>query len=49
MPVAERITTALGEEGTGHFYPFDHLPGGLLLVPDHVTGAIRFRGLTQKQ
>jgi hypothetical protein len=47
--LAERITSVAGEEGTGHFYPFDHLPGGLLLVPDHVSGAVRFRGLIEKR
>jgi len=29
-------TGAVAEKIQGHFYPFDHLPGGTLLVPDSV-------------
>jgi hypothetical protein len=32
---------------TARFYPFDHLPGGILLVPEEADGAtLRFEGKT---
>ncbi len=35
----------VAETVTGRFYPFDHLPGGLLIVPEGAAGgAIRFNG-----
>ena len=46
----ERETETQVEQIEARFFPFDHLPGGMLLVPedeaDSVIGTLSFRGVT---
>jgi hypothetical protein len=43
----ERVSSAGSDSIPGRFYPFDHLPGGILLVPEDAdVGTLRFEGLT---
>jgi hypothetical protein len=45
--MVERTTGAGTDQVAGRFYPFDHVPGGLLLVPaDADVGTLRFDGKT---
>jgi Peptidase M66 len=43
----ERVSRAGSDSIVGRFYPFDHIAGGILLVPEDAdVGTLKFQGLT---
>jgi hypothetical protein len=43
----DRFSSAGKDSVPGRFYPFDHIPGGILLVPEEAdVGTLKFNGLT---
>jgi hypothetical protein len=43
----ERVSSAGSDIVPARYYPFDHLPGGILLVPEDAdVGTLKFNGIT---
>jgi hypothetical protein len=43
----ERVSSAGSDTVPARYYPFDHLPGGILLVPEDAdVGTLKFNGIT---
>ena len=39
------VTLSTTQQVTGYFYPYSHLPGGMLLIPPSTSSTLSFQAL----